>query len=148
MSLQTASDIPLQITSENSRSERRISPSWTIAQLKARLEPITGIPASCQRLALRTGSGPSNPLDAANEEVTQLSSFPLHLYAEIHVRVTASHFSGRSGHGSTLLALRCISIGAALSAAPLCFWAPRLQICRFEVSHCTFQESRILNNRL
>lgn len=98
MSLQTAADIPLQITSENSSSERRISPSWSITQLKARLEPITGIPASCQRLALRTGSGQSIPLDAADEEGTQLSSFPLRAYAEIHVRATATRFSGRSGY--------------------------------------------------
>ena len=37
--------------------ERRISPSWTIAQLKAKLEPVTGIPPSCQRLYMRKLSG-------------------------------------------------------------------------------------------
>ncbi|KAK5070819.1 hypothetical protein LTR64_003793 [Lithohypha guttulata] len=32
------------------RSERRITPSWTLSELKTRLEPITGIPASSQFL--------------------------------------------------------------------------------------------------
>ncbi|KAK9390504.1 CAP Gly-rich domain-containing protein [Lipomyces mesembrius] len=45
-------DILLLVTSENTSSERRISPHWTLAHLKSRLEPITGIPASSQRLSL------------------------------------------------------------------------------------------------
>lgn len=85
MSLQTAGDVPLQITSENSSSERRISPSWTIGQLKAKLEPVTGIPPLSQKLSLRHGSGQSVPIEAADEENTQLASFPLAPYAEIHV---------------------------------------------------------------
>ncbi len=52
----TAPDIPLQITSVNASSERRVTPSWTIAKLKSKLEPITGIPTSAQRLHLRSGS--------------------------------------------------------------------------------------------
>ncbi|KAJ9651348.1 hypothetical protein H2198_007571 [Neophaeococcomyces mojaviensis] len=31
-------------------SERRITPTWTVDQLKSKLEPITGIPASSQKL--------------------------------------------------------------------------------------------------
>lgn len=58
MSLTTPHDIPLQITvpadSPSSpplvSSERRITPTWTIEQLKTKLEPITGIPSSCQSL--------------------------------------------------------------------------------------------------
>jgi len=86
MALQTAVDVPLNITSENSRSERRLTPAWTIAQLKGRLEPITGIPASSQRLTLKLG-GSQAPIDvsAADEEATQLASFPLQAYAELHV---------------------------------------------------------------
>ncbi|KAK9366499.1 CAP Gly-rich domain-containing protein [Lipomyces kononenkoae] len=45
-------DIPLLVTSQNTSSERRISPLWTLAQLKSRLEPITGIPSDSQRLSL------------------------------------------------------------------------------------------------
>jgi tubulin-folding cofactor B len=84
-SMQTVGDIPLQITSDNSSSERRITPSWTIGQLKAKLEPVTGIPPLSQKLTLKLGSQKSLPLEAADEENTQLAGFPLAPYAEIHV---------------------------------------------------------------
>lgn len=85
-----AADIPLQITSENSSSERRVTPSWTVAHLKARLEPITGIPAGCQRLQLKIGSQRTQAIEAADEDATCLHSWPLQAYAEIHVGIT--HF--------------------------------------------------------
>ena len=85
MSFQTAADIPIQVTSDNSSSERRITPAWTIGQLKAKLEPITGIPPSSQRLSLRLGSQQSVSLEASDEENTQLGSFPLAPYVEIYV---------------------------------------------------------------
>lgn len=82
-----AADIPLLITSENSSSERRVTPSWTIAHLKGRLEPITGIPAGCQRLQLKVGSQTPQSIEAADEDVAQLQQWPLQPYAEIHVGV-------------------------------------------------------------
>lgn len=85
MSSRAAVDIPLLVTSENASSERRITPSWTIEQLKGRLEPISGIPASCQRLTLRVGSQTPQPIEAADEASTQLARWPLQAYAEIHV---------------------------------------------------------------
>ena len=85
-SMHTPADIPLLITSENSSSsERRVTPSWSISHLKARLEPITGIPASCQRLSLRIASQAPQAIEAQDEDVTQLSNWPLHTYAEIYV---------------------------------------------------------------
>lgn len=81
----SAADIPILIISDNSSSERRISPSWNIAQLKARLEPVTGVPASSQRLSLRIGSQDAQPIQAADEESTTLVSWPLQAYAEIRV---------------------------------------------------------------
>jgi hypothetical protein len=90
MSLQSAADVPLLISSPNSSSERRISPSWSIAQLKARLEPITGVPASCQQLALRVGSQDAIALVAADEEQTRLAAFPLRPYAEITVSASST----------------------------------------------------------
>jgi len=84
--MNTAADIPLLIRSENSASERRISPSWTITHLKDRLEPITGIPATCQRLSLKVGSQAPLPITAQSEDATQLASWPLQAYAEIQVR--------------------------------------------------------------
>jgi len=54
--------------------------------LKTRLEPITGIPASCQRLHLKTGAPqPIIAIESTDEESTQLVNFPLQAYAEIYV---------------------------------------------------------------
>jgi hypothetical protein len=92
----TAQDIPLLIVSENSASERRISPSWTIAQLKGRLEPVTGVPATCQRLSLKIGSQPAQPIEAADEESTILAAWPLQAYAELKVGTTGLFFSSFS----------------------------------------------------
>ncbi|KKK15808.1 hypothetical protein P175DRAFT_0501560 [Aspergillus ochraceoroseus IBT 24754] len=39
-------------------SERRITPSWTVIQLKGKLETMTGIPPSSQRLRLKTPGRP------------------------------------------------------------------------------------------
>lgn len=80
-----AADIPLLIISENARSERRISPAWTVAQLKGRLEPITGIPVSSQKLVLRVASWPDQNLQTVDEDKTQIGSFTLQSYAELHV---------------------------------------------------------------
>jgi len=88
----TAPDIPLLITSENSSSERRITPSWSVSQLKGRLEPITGIPASCQRLSLKVASQAPQPIEAQNEDATQLASWPLQAYAEIYVGIISDCF--------------------------------------------------------
>lgn len=85
-----AADIPLLITSENASSERRVTPSWTVAHFKGRLEPITGIPATCQRLHLKVASQTSQAIEAADEEGTQLLQWPLQPYAEIHVGVRLS----------------------------------------------------------
>ncbi|KAF2180254.1 hypothetical protein K469DRAFT_673080 [Zopfia rhizophila CBS 207.26] len=85
MSLQAAADIPLLVKSPNSSSERRINPSWSIAHLKTRLEPITGIPAASQQLTLQVGSQDTIAIAAADEEQTQLAAFPLQPYAEITV---------------------------------------------------------------
>jgi tubulin-folding cofactor B len=85
MSLHATADVPLLISSPDASSERRITPSWTIAVLKQRLEPITGIPASSQQLTLRVGSQDAVPITAADEEQTQLTAFALQPYAEIIV---------------------------------------------------------------
>jgi tubulin-folding cofactor B len=65
MSLQAAPDIPLIVTVPGPSAtsppllsaERRISPSWTISQLKAKLESVTGIPPGAQRLRTRGFDG-------------------------------------------------------------------------------------------
>ncbi len=82
--MQTAHDIPMLIYSDNNHSERRITPSWTIGQLKAKLEAVTGVPPNCQNITLKSG-GISIAVEDADEEHTQLSGFPIAAYAELHV---------------------------------------------------------------
>ena len=56
------------ITSPNSTSERRITPSWTIAVLKGKLESVTGIPPASQRLILGGLSSSSASLPLAHRD--------------------------------------------------------------------------------
>lgn len=77
-------DVPLYVISEHTSSERRITPAWTIATLRTKLEHITGVPPSSQKLSLKTATG-SVPIEAADEDATHLTSFPLAPYAELHV---------------------------------------------------------------
>lgn len=93
MSLQIAADVTVLINSETSSSERRVSPSWTISQLKTKLHPITGIPQSAQQLTLRLPHAPQPIAITSNDEdATLLSAFPLQKYAEIHVRCPVAQF--------------------------------------------------------
>lgn len=83
-------DVPLIVVSDNVSSERRITPSWTIGQLKTKLEPITGVPPSSQRLSLKTAGGESIPIESSDEDSTYLTNYPLSPYAELYVSL---HFS-------------------------------------------------------
>lgn len=85
MPLLTVGDVPLLIISDNSHSERRITPSWTIGQLKAKLEAVTGIPPLSQRLVINSKGSGSVVVEALDEENVQISNFPLSPYAELHV---------------------------------------------------------------
>lgn len=98
-------DVPLYVVSDYSSSERRITPAWSITQLKRKLEPITGIPPSCQRISLKTPSNEVIPIGAENEENVHLQNYPLTPYAELHVsRILISH-------KSFVLALFSLSLG-------------------------------------
>lgn len=84
--MQSAPDLTVHVRSDNASSERRISPSWTIAQFKTRLEPITGVPSTSQSLSFQlSDSQPRQPIHSSNEDATQLSSFPLQQYAQVFV---------------------------------------------------------------
>ncbi|KAF2715864.1 hypothetical protein K431DRAFT_289871 [Polychaeton citri CBS 116435] len=83
-----SADIPLLIRSENSSSERRISPSWTISHLKDRLEPITGIPSGFQKLSLKVPSQQPQAIEANDEQTVQIGGWPLQAYAEVYVTDT------------------------------------------------------------
>ncbi|MCJ1457796.1 hypothetical protein MMC28_008165 [Mycoblastus sanguinarius] len=84
--LATARDIPIHITSTASSSERRITPSWSIAHLKTKLEPVTGIPPSSQKLVLRLpDQRQETTIEAEDEETVEIGRWPLVAYAEIKV---------------------------------------------------------------
>jgi len=81
-------DVPLLVISDNSSSERRITPSWTISQLRTKLEPVTGIPPSAQRMTYRAPGRDAVPVEAHDEDATFMSSFGLVPYAELHITDT------------------------------------------------------------
>ncbi|KAL8996666.1 MAG: hypothetical protein Q9169_003890 [Polycauliona sp. 2 TL-2023] len=88
-SLATTRDVPVLVVSSAASAERRINPTWTISQLKAKLESVTGIPPSAQSLTLRLPDRPQGSAIAANQEhLTTLQAWSLPPYAEIHVAST------------------------------------------------------------
>lgn len=78
-------DVPLLVVSDNSSAERRVTPAWSISTLKAKLETVTGIPPSAQRILLKTATEGSVPIEASDEDSTHLTAFRLTAYAELHV---------------------------------------------------------------
>jgi tubulin-specific chaperone B len=76
-------DIPLFVVSDYSSSERRITPSWSIAQFKTKMETVTGIPPSAQRITYKTPTSERIAVEAADEDNTPLSNFPLARNGEI-----------------------------------------------------------------
>ena len=101
MSLQTAPDIPLTITVPGPSTsappllsaERRISPSWSIGQLKAKLEPVTGIPPSVQQLRTRGFDGNWVAMEGEEKLVSDREwSAGVRRGGEIEVSVLHLHF--------------------------------------------------------
>lgn len=85
----TARDVPLIVRSQNTSSERRITPSWSIAQLKRKLESVTGIPSASQKLTLKLPGEErtEHVLEAEDEETVQIGAWRLVEYGEIFVSV-------------------------------------------------------------
>lgn len=86
--MQSSHDVPMLVVSPNAQAERRISPSWTVDQLKTKLESVTGIPPSAQRLSLKVGARPAHTLEGNDDAL--LDTFALQSYAEIHVSFLSS----------------------------------------------------------
>ena len=89
---------------DNALERLVVPPSWAayagetaVAHLKTRLEPITGIPSSTQKLTLRIASQDAVPIEAANEELVQLSSFGLQPYAEVTVSLLYPPITSHTG---------------------------------------------------
>ena len=89
----TPQDVPLMVSSALATAERRITPSWTISQLKAKLEPVTGIPPASQQLVLRLpGQQPDVTVEAEHEDSVQIGRWPLSREAEINVSQSPLQF--------------------------------------------------------
>src|SRR3954465_8064372 len=79
-------DIVVLISSDNASTERRITPSWTISTLKSKLEPVTGIPPSAQKLSYQHPDGSNvTILEGLNEDTTQIVALHWQPYTKVHV---------------------------------------------------------------
>ncbi|KAF9964413.1 hypothetical protein BGZ70_006496 [Mortierella alpina] len=77
----------IYVTSENNSTELRLSKASTIDNLKIKLEPITGVSASFQQLALYKDDMFVTSLEGHPAE-TMLGAFPIEDYWRIHVADT------------------------------------------------------------
>lgn len=85
-------EISVFVTSDQTSSERRVNPQWSISELKNRLELITGIPPASQKLSVYGVSAvlPPTPItcDASKgetEETKTLENYNIVQYGRIHV---------------------------------------------------------------
>ncbi|KAK4150961.1 hypothetical protein C8A00DRAFT_45753 [Chaetomidium leptoderma] len=78
-------DIPLRIISEYASTERIVNLSWTISQLKLKLQPVTGIPPSHQQIFYKMSSGKKIAVESPDDESFRLRPFLLEPYDELLV---------------------------------------------------------------
>ena len=95
-------DVSVWVKSDQTSSERRLSPGWTIASLspdilthytalKAKLETITGIPPDSQILSLQLSDGETKiPINPTDDKATLLSAYNSHLRPYITLYVDDS----------------------------------------------------------
>lgn len=83
-------NVPVFVTSEQTSSERRVNGTWTLAELKDRLEKITGVPPQVQKLVVYPTSGNTeNPIEVGEQDDNKtLDSFGITAYGRIHVEDT------------------------------------------------------------
>lgn len=75
-------DVPVVITTPSGPSsstdadarislaaERRITPSWTVDRVKAKLEPVTGVPPGSQRLLLKLPGHPPQWIEGSDRTI-------------------------------------------------------------------------------
>jgi tubulin-folding cofactor B len=83
----TMADITVIVTSDLTSSERRISPTLTLSQLKAKLETITGIPPPSQRLVVYASNG-SAPTTIDLQDNSTVADCGIRAQYRIHVNDT------------------------------------------------------------
>lgn len=81
-------DISVFFTSDLTSSERRISPQWTLAYLKTRLEQTTGVQPEFQVLQYHPQSSSNDYviLEANDEEKVTIAQLGIAPYSRIHVQ--------------------------------------------------------------
>ncbi|RUP46167.1 CAP Gly-rich domain-containing protein [Jimgerdemannia flammicorona] len=105
-------------SAEKVGAERRFDKGLSIAQLKYKLEPITGIPADTQQLSLYNGENLIGSLEG--DENMMLGAFPVENFVRIHhwaVIAFSPHFSGWEQHR-----LSSISFIPSERALPIPIW--------------------------
>ena len=96
-------DVSVWVKSDQTSSERRLNPSWTIAStylpcqftnriaLKTKLETITGIPPEAQILSFQLSDGDTKiPINPTDNKTTLLSAYNTHLRPYITLYVDDS----------------------------------------------------------
>ncbi|KAJ3028169.1 UNVERIFIED_CONTAM: hypothetical protein HDU68_002315 [Siphonaria sp. JEL0065] len=81
--------VTLFVSSEGVTSERRFDKGQTIAQLKERLEPITGVPCATMKITLFSKT--DAPLCSLDDDSKMLGFFPCENFMRIHVSDTNPH---------------------------------------------------------
>ncbi|KAJ3572690.1 hypothetical protein NP233_g2919 [Leucocoprinus birnbaumii] len=76
------------VVSPDTHSERRIEPYWTVQQLKDKLEVITGVPASNQRILLLESESSSTVLAQLSDDFKELSEYGLRDWQVLKVEDT------------------------------------------------------------
>lgn len=71
-------------------TERRITPTWTVMQVKAKLETMTGIPPGSQRLRVKV---PGRPDQWADSDDRLIGDYGLVKGTEIEVGSTSFRFA-------------------------------------------------------
>ncbi|GAA5928623.1 tubulin-folding cofactor B [Sporobolomyces koalae] len=99
----------LWISSPDTHSERRIGSDITIAQLKSKLEPVTGIPFDAQQLSLRrtsdgvghsgtsNGAAAGEVLAALDDDQRTLESYGVREWMTVRVESSDPHARGLAG---------------------------------------------------
>ena len=90
-------DIVILVHSETAITERRVTPSWTIADLKSKLEPVTVIPPSAQRLSYQFVNGNElESLDGLDADVVRISELHWQPYTKLMVSLLRNNCLGQT----------------------------------------------------
>ncbi|KAF3901996.1 hypothetical protein AA313_de0200371 [Arthrobotrys entomopaga] len=86
MSIVAPKDIVILVKSENAVTERRVTPTWSVSTLKMKLEPVTGIPPSAQKLSYQLPEATNiTSLEELDENTVSISTLGWQIYTKLIV---------------------------------------------------------------